>query len=230
MVNRNVILSGTSAIAIALAAGGAAEAADMPRKAPPPPPPAVTYFTWAGPYVGGHLGYGSARTSVLDPNFPTSCCTDLAAHATGAVGGLQLGYNWQAQNIVWGVEGDVSAAGLHSALGSIGGDNHVVDVDLLASVRARLGLAFDRILVYATGGGGYVHGKATSEATGSPPQFTLHKFGGVVGGGVEFAYNDHLTLRAEALDYLVNFTTPLFVDTATIKNVWVARAGVNYKF
>jgi outer membrane immunogenic protein len=96
-----------------------------------------------------------------------------------------------------------------------------------ASVRARLGLAFDRILVYATGGGGYVHGKANSEG---PGQATLSQFGGVVGGGVEFAFNDHLTLRAEALDYLVDKTATLFIDNATIKDVWVARAGVNYKF
>jgi len=229
MVSRSIILSGTSAIAIALAASGTAEAADLLRKAPPPAP-AVTYFTWAGLYLGGHLGYGSARTSVLDPDFPSSCCTDLATHAVGAVGGLQLGYNWQAQNIVWGVEADVSAAGLTSSLVSIGGDHHTLDVDLLASVRGRLGLAFDRILVYATGGGGYVHGKGTSEDAASPGRVSMSQFNGVVGGGVEFAVNDHLILRAEALDYLVDKTTTLFIDNATIKDVWVARAGVNYKF
>ena len=182
--------------------------------------PAIRPFTWAGYYVGGHLGYGWGRFDFS--SFPTVPQT----RGNGPVGGLHTGYNWQSGNIVWGVEGDISAANLQTG----DGNYDYANVNLLASLRGRLGIAFDRVLVYATAGGAYVHAKGAGSTT------PLHwRYGNiykpVVGGGIEYAYNNNQILRAEALGYLGKDTfDSTNDDTATVKNIWVARFGVTYKF
>lgn len=177
-------------------------------------------FTWAGYYLGGHLGYGWGRFDFS--SFPVTPQT----RGNGPVGGLHTGYNWQSGNIVWGLEGDMSAANFEA-----GDGNYVyADVNLLASLRGRLGIAFDRVLVYATAGGAYVHAKGAGSTT------PLHwRYGNmykpVVGGGIEYAYDNNLSFRTEVLGYLnKNTFTASSDDTATIKNIWVARFGVTYKF
>ncbi len=182
--------------------------------------PAARPFTWAGYYVGGHLGYGWGRFDFNSfPTFPQT-------RGHGPVGGLHTGYNWQSGNIVWGIEGDASAANLYTG----DGNYDYANVNFLASLRGRLGIAFDRVLVYGTAGIGYVHSKGAGSTT------PLHwRYGNmyrpVVGGGIEYAYNNNFSIRAEALGYLGNQTfNATSDDTATIKNIWVARFGVTYKF
>jgi hypothetical protein len=85
----------------------------------------------------------------------------------GLVGGAQFGYNWQADSLVFGIEGDISFTDwgqrttvFDTDAGDLGGpdvDNFAfgtvsADVDFLASVRGRLGFAFDSLLIYGTGG------------------------------------------------------------------------------
>src|SRR6266481_6540360 len=95
-----------------LATGATAEvrAADYPYPpAYPPPyaPPPRAYTvpqplidcSWAGPYLGGNLGYswGSVGNNPAKPS--------------GFAGGVQAGYNWQNGPWVFGVEGDIQATG-----------------------------------------------------------------------------------------------------------------------
>src|SRR5713101_1243052 len=90
--------------AIALTGAGfavSAQAADIPYygSRPPPyagPPPVVQPFdcySWAGPYLGGNLGYAWGS---VDNN---------AAKPSGFSGGVQAGYNWQNGPWVFGIEG-----------------------------------------------------------------------------------------------------------------------------
>ncbi len=79
------------------------------------------------------------------------------------VGGLHLGYNWQDGQLVLGVEGDASLNG--------GTDEY------LASLRGRLGLARDDLLLYVTGGLAFRDGDGGSRALG------LAASGGEGGGG-----------------------------------------------
>src|SRR5580692_2070991 len=90
-------------------------AADMPMKSPPMPAP-VAAPSWTGFYIGLHggAGWGSSQTSFTDPNgviSPISLDSDNTK--IGAVGGIQLGYNWQfAPTWVAGLEGDFSLASI----------------------------------------------------------------------------------------------------------------------
>jgi outer membrane immunogenic protein len=210
---RKHLLVSSAALAIAVATSGPVGAADYPVKAPMAP----AVFDWSGFYIGGHIGYGSAKfaSEISQPGEDK--------RAKGAVGGLQLGYNYQSGKIVWGVEADISGASLNTNIS----DNQF-STDALGSIRGRLGLAFDRVLVYATGGWAYTHGKVFSSANG-----TTHysKSKPVVGAGIEWAATNNLTYRIEVLDYLKS--TDIGNEDSggnKLKDVWVARIGFNYKF
>jgi len=151
-----------------LMASPAAHAADMIRKAPPYP--VSMSPMWSGAYVGFNVGYawGSshATTSVADPGtyFLPASVAQIAAAGAGTVnskgftGGVQAGYNWQFGRVVFGIEADANALSLKgsrtaSATYLIAAPaaftiTQEVKTDWLATIRPRLGYAFDSILVY----------------------------------------------------------------------------------
>ncbi len=170
---------------VVFAAGiGAAAAGDIPSYTPPPSPPAVMSapaFSWAGPYVGLQGGYNWGRANLTPA--PTT------GTANGFSGGLYTGYNWQpAGNFVVGVETDISLSGQKGSTATQSFSN-----PWGGTVRARAGLAFDRFLVYGTGGLAYGSIKA-SNAVSSDSQI---KTGWTAGAGIEGALTSKLTARLE---------------------------------
>ncbi|WP_315831046.1 hypothetical protein [Bradyrhizobium prioriisuperbiae] len=111
-------LIGSLAI-LALAAGGAANAADLPMKAVPLPPP-VPVFSWTGFYIGAHVGghWGEDKLAAepLNPAVfggPATTAEFLAITSgklkpQGFAGGGQIGYNWQVSNWVLGLAADAA--------------------------------------------------------------------------------------------------------------------------
>jgi len=116
------------AVCVVAIVGTPALAADMALKAPPPPPAPV--YSWTGWYVGGNVGYswGDAPTTgnaslvtfpgllTLNPGFPgfpaSFAFADHTTHLNGAIGGGQVGYNYQfSPNWVLGFETDIQASG-----------------------------------------------------------------------------------------------------------------------
>jgi outer membrane immunogenic protein len=91
-----------------------ASAADMPVKATPLSPPV---YSWTGFYIGGHIGadWGRDKATVIDNN-PVDVTAPFSQNATGIFGGGQFGYNWQQNNIVFGVEADFGGLGLNSSV------------------------------------------------------------------------------------------------------------------
>jgi opacity protein-like surface antigen len=241
---RKQLLNGAAAIAITTAIGGTGLAADLPLKAARPqavlPPP----LTWTGFYIGGHLGWGNAKFGGL---VDAEDGIEAINHKPrGLVGGMQAGWNWQMNMFVFGLEGDASAAGIGKTFTQPGicvsddsPDNtcYRTDVQLLASLRGRLGLAFNDWHVYATGGIGWTRANAVvafgTTAFGSAK---LSATGPVFGGGVEWKPRPHFSVRLEGLWY--NFDKSISVlnhdgtRTATVelKDVVVVRFGANYHF
>src|SRR5437879_4896211 len=109
-----------SAVLAAMFAVTSATAADLPVKAVYKAPP-VEVWTWTGFYVGGNVGYswGRSRTDVSFSNSatgapivpPAGSITNASANLNGAIGGGQIGYNWQTNNVVWGLEADIQWSG-----------------------------------------------------------------------------------------------------------------------
>lgn len=181
---------GLIAVVSTVALSQIASAADMPVKAPVYKAPVVKVINWQGFYVGGHVGYGwdpadatfnpvTYVTSVVPTFTPTSNSgpVNLSVSPKGALGGLQLGYNWQQNSLVYGLEADFSWAGIkgsssapwfvngNNAAGYPGGITGNVGLDqkldYFGTLRGRLGWANDALLLYATGGLAWGHVKTT---------------------------------------------------------------------
>ena len=104
------MLVGITAVTALLATS--AFAADLPARTYTKAPVYFEpVFNWTGFYVGGNIGYSwgrSSDTSALTNGagtvlFASTDKTDL----NGVVGGGQIGYNWQIQNWVFGLEADI---------------------------------------------------------------------------------------------------------------------------
>jgi len=241
---REKLLSTAAAVAIVVGIGGYAMAADMPTKAFSPAPMAPP-VTWAGWYFGGHLGWGTSKVdgNVVDPGDFTY---SASVRPQGSLLGLQSGYNWQAGQVVYGFESDVTVTpGWKKNVGEDGppSDDTGVhgEVHGLATVRGRLGWAFDqRWLAYGTAG---VAWASTTNMAGTSQQHFVAlagantRTGWVAGGGVEYKYNPTVSMRLEALYYGFNHTETIacgdcgasgFHATTGLKNVAVVRFGVSW--
>jgi outer membrane immunogenic protein len=176
-------------------------------------------------------------------------------------GGVQIGCNWQSQAWVLGVETDFNWTGLSEA-GSVNFPAMLLpsnpaatlialntslthELPWFGTLRGRLGYAVDRVLVFATGGLAYgkvestYHNAFTSGGTLNAGWGSDTRMGWTLGGGVEVAFADRWTVKAEYL-YIdlgtfsytaVNAPTPAFtwgVDVNT--RAQIARVGLNYRF
>jgi len=252
-----------------LVAAGAASAADLPSRTAPAAPsvaPIVPLFTWSGFYVGVNAGYGFGDS---DNSFFVPTGTFVTAPgATGVVsftdendgfvGGAQVGYNFQFGSFVVGAEADLQFADL--------GNNDGVafipagfpatyvpagrgsDLEWFGTVRARAGFAFDRMLVYATGGFAFGGGDDNNGFNGIINNGDDDiRTGWALGGGVEYAFTNNLTLGLEGLwvnldrgnrggfigtETVGGVVTPVFVagTDEDDDDFTVVRARLNYKF
>lgn len=203
-------------------------------------------FDWGGAYLGAHLGYGESDfdglhdSASLAPNFQSGSVLDL----NGASGGAFIGYNVQSDNLVYGVEADISFMNwnditLNPPPTLDGGIE--ASVDWIASLRGRLGFLQDDVLIYATGGVAYAHAEWTAHhltAAARSGTTDIGRFGYVVGGGIEKALGGNWLLRAEGLYYDFDdrkSTADLSSDSdatdfAEFDNAWTVRVGISYKY
>lgn len=242
---KKLLLSGVAFTALAL---GPALAADLPRKAPvyaPPPPPP---FSWTGFYVGGSVGVIGQDVQGTDIGDGTGDGLFFTAGDTysnssiGVIGGGNIGYNWQfANNWVFGIEADISGTSVNreNAFDCCIASTISSKLNALGTVRGRIGYAFDRALLYFTGGWAYGHVEDRAsfdqsvEYTGTSDKW---RSGWTVGGGLEYAIQPHWTVRAEALYVDLGtseITTPGFSSSCRFgfkHHYAIGRLGLNYKF
>jgi outer membrane immunogenic protein len=232
-----------AAVGLELGQGsGQALAADLP--VPPVQPPA-SYFPatpptdWAGFYVGANGGYGFGTS-----NWTGTAVSTGAFNTSGGMGGGTLGLNLQTGAVVLGFEGDADWTNINGSSATAYCSSVTVGAtcltknSVLATARARVGYAFDRVLVYATGGGAF-----GNVLTGFSPPTTFDdtvSFGWTGGAGIEVAFAERWTAKVEYL-YLDLDHTPCISSNCgpnASSNTPVAvsftqnivRAGVNFRF
>lgn len=181
-----------------------------------------TVFSWAGPYVGAQIGYGWGEASGRLKGNRRGIDTD------GVIGGLYGGYNAQlTPNFVLGGEADISWSDV-SGQRTVTGTKFEARTDWQGTIRARAGAAFDRILVYGTGGIAFAGNNMKRQARGSESQTHV---GWTLGAGIEGAITENIVARGEYLyagygkeNYNKINAKDVDLDTNVI------RAGVAYKF
>ncbi len=250
----------------ALVSTGAAFAADLPARAPAPAPylSAAPLFTWTGFYMGLNAGAGfNQGDSSVSANITNPIYAGSGGHDSGFTGGAQIGYNMQFGSMVAGVEADINY--LDRGNGSSGTFatrptttdytdfrvNRGSADNWFGTVRGRLGFAFDRALIYGTGGLAYGGKRGDSSVTqrdfvavGTTTTLTnlsgtgsSDNVGWTLGAGVEWAFNNAWSVKAEYLhvklgDNDQSFRT-LGGNTITVSHnnkFDVVRAGLNWRF
>ena len=171
--------------------------------------------------------------------------------ASSWLAGGQVGFNYQVGRFVWGIEADFSATRM---------EGRNLDVafplqeflhsrtDFIGTVAPRVGVAWDRVLLYAKGGVAWAHDDywltltpnqllagqtfATADAT---------RWGWMVGVGIEYAFAQNWSVKAE-YNYMDFGTKRIFVDSTGIeptqpnfeedigRTIQVVKVGLNYKF
>jgi outer membrane immunogenic protein len=213
---------------------GQSIAADLPQPAPYPPPvyappPPPPPYSWTGFYLGGNAGYGFATGTLA-----VGGVTGLApATLSGFVGGGQIGANYQLGNIVLGIEGDFDGTSQKITYTTLG-VAVTETIPWLATVRGRVGVAIDRLLIYTTGGVGFGDFTASAAIPGIGSVSASKSSAALaVGGGIEVGITNNISARVEYL-YLDTGNVPLttIAGTSVAGRIQdnLARAGVNYKF
>jgi outer membrane immunogenic protein len=167
--------------------------------------------SWAGPYLGGNLGYAWGS---IDRN-PTN--------PSGFVGGVQGGYNYHPNGSQWvlGIEGDIQLTGAEDTFAPWKFSN-----PWFGTVRGRGGYLVSNVLLYATAGLAY--GELRGQTFGLSE--THINAGWTAGIGAEVDLAHHWSAKIEYL--YVDLADSHFVVTGASNGYrfGLVRAGVNYHF
>jgi outer membrane immunogenic protein len=199
-----------------------ASAADIARRRPPPvqaPVYVAPPFSWTGGYIGVNGGYGFGRSEFSAPFAGSSFDT-----SGGLVGGT-LGYNYQMDQIVFGIEGDIDASWIKGS-STCGGLSCETKNSWLATVRGRLGYAAGRFMPYVTGGAAFGDINNTIAGLGSASET---KTGWTAGGGLEYNFNGPWSAKLEYLYVDLGRGAPIAGSDADL-TANIVRAGINYRF
>jgi high affinity Mn2+ porin len=215
-----------------LSLDGPALAADIPLKAPR----LQAATDWTGLYFGAHAGFGRGDSSATLRDPAVAATTNTFG---GPIGGLQAGYNIQLPSrIVLGFEADVSFPNYidgNSVISTLATAKSCVveQMDFVGSARGRLGYASGPWLFYATGGLAFTGERfLNTPAVGNDEKKLGMRLGWAAGGGVEYAFAPHWSLRLEYLYSEFQNGGVQFASgaaTASTLNFQSLRVGLNRK-
>ena len=239
----------TAAAAMSVLSTGIAKAADLPaRPAYKAAPIAAPMYNWSGFYLGVNGGYGWNNQCVditaingIGGFFAEGC----KSAGGGAVGG-QVGYRWQAGQLVFGLEGQGDWTNIRNTRVSLQNPANTFrsPLDGLGLFTGQIGYAMDNVLLYAKGGaavGSQNFGIYDTLSGTGLAYADRTRWGGVVGVGFEYGFTPNWTVGIE-YDYLwrVNdsntWLTPSLapriasITTNTSTDVNLLTLRVNYKF
>ena len=188
-----------------------AQAADMNygARAPYTVTQPLNAYSWAGPYIGGNLGYAWGSVD----NNPTK--------PSGFAGGVQAGYNFQTGPWVFGIEGDIQASGAEQTFAPWKFSN-----PWFGTLRGRAGYALNNVLFYGTGG--LAFGELRANTFGLSESHT--NAGWTLGVGAEMGFAPNWSAKVEYLYVDLNSSNFVITGASNGYRFGLVRAGVNYHF
>ena len=254
LIRLTILFCACAALALTAVAGPEAlpSGKEMKQVAPAPLPEC----NWTGFYIGLNVGgqFGHSENKDLDDYWFDN--KPWGYDESGVVAGGQVGYNFQWNWLVLGIEAEGGYMNLDgsgrepgtSPPGQTGGPNvGSSDSDFFTTIRGRLGFAFGHWLFYGTGGGIGVNYETRMDD--APEGLHGHEqdfdWGWTGGGGIEYMFGCHWSIRAEYLRFAL--------DRQDFSGVWpssgvpfpdsniryrfngntegnIFRAALNYKF
>ncbi|MGF6310480.1 outer membrane immunogenic protein [Bradyrhizobium sp. i1.8.4] len=216
-------------------------AADLPVQAYKSAPVAAQVYNWTGFYVGVNGGYGWGSQ---DPLTLVSGRFDRASFdISGGMFGGTMGAQIQQGYVVLGLEGDLDWANVKGngivtpAIAGIGQGitlNTASNISAVGTARARVGVAFNNLLLYVTGGASFVKSSANGTSIAGVPCGTLGVLpnctasawrpGIVAGLGMEYGFTPNWSLKGE---YFYTQVVGAGVSTDKLNTF---RGGINYRF
>lgn len=209
--------------------------------------PAHADKAWSGAYLGAHGGYawGDVDQTQTSGGMPPG---PFSYKPSGGFGGLTAGFNLQAGKLVAGLEADagymdLSGAGIIPSSAPPAHQDITLAGGLYGDITARLGVAWDRALVYGKGGFAYYDGQALQKTTnpGFVSYGTSTFAGWVAGGGIEYAVSPVLSLKVEYLHFdfgkrggnqtsITDDPVGYVYTNSTDVTADTVKVGVNYRF
>lgn len=236
---RRYTLALLTAAGLGLGLAQTASAADMAARPVYKAPIVVPAYNWSGFYIGGNVGYGWGDVNLTAFGMGGSASVD------GWFAGGQIGYNWQGAGSPWvfGIEVDSQWANVTKDV-TVAGPGVVANafstLDYFGTLRGRVGYAFDRAMIYGTGGLAWGSneigvGVAVGPFLAGVSQSNTH-VGWTIGGGVEWALLDNWTAKVEYLyvdlgnkNYLSGIAGPGLGFDGNL-DVHTVKVGLNYRF
>jgi outer membrane immunogenic protein len=239
MRNSKLIVSTAAAIS-AIVGIGAASAADLPLKALPKVPEVV--YNWTGFYIGAQVGGAWSNYRFDNVNLTAE---SSGQHADSVTGGGHLGYNWQYNNLVFGVEAEFSGTDLRGSTASVVNPAVTYNdkVDWYGTVVGRLGVALNRTMLYATGGAAFADIRTTglNGPNGTIDSFsnTANRVGWALGVGAEYQITPnwiagldykHLQFEKYNSSGITNTLVLAYTLTGIRDQIDQVTARISYKF
>ena len=249
---KNFPLLSLSVVITTAAMAVSASAADLAARpyTKAPPPAVVAVYDWSGFYIGGNAGYGTTRNCWNFVSFAGAPFgADQGCHdSDGAVAGGQIGYRWQSNAFVFGMEAQGNWADLEgSRVSSPAFVAAPGDLTINSRLRAfglftgQVGYAWNNVLLYVKGGAAVVDNRYfhTFTATNALINSTTDtRWGGTVGVGMEFGFAPNWSFGVEynhifiGRDTLAFAAAPAGVATTNSigQDVDLVTARINYRF
>jgi outer membrane immunogenic protein len=219
----------------------------MPVKAPVMEP----VYNWTGFYIGGVAGYGWGRddwTRIVGSGGGSANGTVRSFDPNGGVVGGQIGYNFQMNQLVFGVEGGMVWSGLNGGFSGLN-DNGLASWNTnerwIGNIAGRIGFAANNVLFYGKGGVAWTNDDYNHPATSGPGAGSIPlnytgsdtRVGWLVGAGIEYGFSPNWTAKLE-YNYMdfgsknITLTDPTgrWVTFGINQTVSVIEVGVNYRF
>jgi outer membrane immunogenic protein len=242
------------ALAVAALAMGSmsASAADLAARPYTKAPPAVVAaYNWSGFYVGLHAGYASSDPRfdfVTNGHYNNAPGDSFGFGVDGFMGGGHAGYNWQASNFVFGLEGSISYTDLNRG-GVVSPFFPLTDTfrtrqEWIATVTPRLGVTSGPVLFYVKGGVAFTELHTRIQDTNDFNARNESKVGWTVGGGIEWMATSNWIVGVEGNYYdfgrccggltesrvlATNAPAAVFSDHSTRFDNWSILGRVSYK-
>ena len=227
----------------ALGIAAPASAADIPVKAPPPPPPPI--YSWTGFYIGGNGGWGQSRSCLDFVDVTGVFFSDGCRSRSGGLAGGQIGYRWQTNQFVVGVEAQGDWADLSSQRISLINPafSTRTRTDAIGLFTGQVGWAWNQTLFYVKGGAAVTNNRFSVLDTLTGFEFASAsntRWGGTVGVGFEYGFSpgwsvgveyDHLFMgNANNSFSVVNPVSAAFLNNRISQDVDMVTVRVNYRF